>query len=493
MIDDNKENVSTVASEYATKQELNDEAEIRAENDNELSSELDNQKTQINTLRRKIIGAELDAADASLNLTAAPAYATKQELNAESRKWTQSNENIMNEFDALQKTQNSKINNLNQKVDAAKKSVDEMADSVAKLDGVGERIVDIENTFRDQINRLETEKSKLLTDIEQKNKTIIQKDGVIKDLMKEIEMNNDKNFIHLTFAEKPEFTITLVMSVKDFINNHLKEVVLPRMEVRYPEAEFGKDYTLAIVGLQYIDVMQGKYMEVLISAINGGILAGEDTFDIEINHQYELDQQLEFLTQFLKPSIPTSLWDVPESAYPDYKLEKEIVDTQPLGILLAHQNLTHLTFKVFAELNAGSYAHDFHQDWQYIMSGYGGRNPSTIGGTIKIVNIPTLYKNTTGYYNAVFELIEQRINDSGVECLLTKKWVHNTRGDWLLHTLGNLTFNINKANLADDEIVTVPSRRYYLMLNFSIVLAANQQTNFYRGVTLALTDTLEFY
>lgn len=409
-------------------------------------------------------------------------YVTRREFNDEVKLRVDGDKNLMDQFNSLRKTNREKFNDVEDKI----------ANNGENIKTHEERIVDLEETFREQIKRLESEKNNLTSELDQAQKNISNQAEEIKKLRGEIENNDDYNHINLRFLSPPEFIISEVISVKEFINQHLKDLVVERMNIRYPETEFNKDYTLTLHGLAYNDIMQGKYVTVVVSALNSGKLVGESSFKIKIIYDYDANQQEKFLEEFLQVAIPVSLINVPENATPDYNLPKEIVNTKPLKLLLENTNFQNLSFKIFGEMNASSYWTDFQRSWQFIKSGYNGTGQSTIGGSKVINNIRDLYDNTSGYYHNIFQLIAQRINDSGVPCVITKKWVHNSLGDWLMHTLGNLTFNVTNTNLENDDVTNTTVRHYYLMVNFELVLS-NQVTKFYRGVTLALTDKLELY
>lgn len=435
-------------------------------------------------------------------------YATKKELNEEARIRAESDEGIITDFTILRKTTNKKIEDISEKVkgidpEPIKEQVDDLADKVStaeeNIKNNQERIDNIEGCFLNQIKELETENEALNEKLSEASQTIVEKNGVIagkneeiEKLREEIRSSAGPNQINLTFAEPPKFTIEQVMSVKEFINNHLKEVIVARMLMRHPNAEWGRDYSLLIDGLAYNDVMQGKIVPVTLYAVEDSQLLGKSTFDIIVTHQYDAVQQQKFIEQFLQPTIPTSLWGVAENASPNYNVPKEIAVTAPLKLLLNSQEFKHLTFKIFGEMNAASYWTDFQRSWQFINSNYVGTGQSTIGGT-KIINGATdLYNNTVGYHNKIYQLIEQRLNDSGVPCKVTKKWARHSSGSSMIHTLGNLTFNVTNINLDDNETFITKSRDYYMMINFDLTL--NDQTKkFYRGVTLVLSDNLELY
>lgn len=244
--------------------------------------------------------------------------------------------------------------------------------------------------------------------------------------------------------------------------------------------------------LDYNDVMQGKNLKVTIRASASGKLTGQSSFAIVVIYKYDTILQQKFVEELLQPAIPFSLKNVPENAAPDYNIIKEIVNVRPLKLLLEDNEFKYLSFKVFGELNAGSYWTDFHRSWQFIKNVYAGTGQSTIGGTKKINNITDLYNNNSGYYHNLFKLIEKRLNDSGVSCQVTKKWVQNSRGGWLIHTLGNLVFNVSETNLEDNNFLVSQKHYYYLMVNFEVSFADSAK-KLYRGVTLILCDHLELY
>lgn len=403
-------------------------------------------------------------------------FATKTELNVEAHTRAENDQMLSTKFE-------EKI----EKIDDLETQVSETQDQLKTND---ERITKLELDFLNEIRSLEEENKDLILKLDDINRDVSDKDDELKRLQEEMA-NEDASRVNLPFADVPEFEISEVMSVKEFINNYLKNLVVPRMTIRQPEARFIKDYIIEIDGLAYNDVMQGKNLLVFVKASETGKLKGECNFEIKVNYNYGPVSQELFIEQFLQPAIPVSLREVPEKSAPDYKVLDEIINTKPLKLLLNNKEFKHLPFKIFAEMNAASYWTDFHRDWQDLIQGYVGTGQSTIGKDTIIKSIKTLYNATSGYYNYIFKLIEQRLNDSGVKCTVTKKLVKHSRSANLLHTLGNLTFNVKTANLENNSIVTTLSHHYYVMLNFEVDL--NNIKRLYRGVTLALTDNLELY
>lgn len=428
-------------------------------------------------------------------------YATKKELNEEAKIRAESDQEIITDFTILRKTTNKKIEDINEKVEdistePIKEKVDDLAEKVSaaeeNIKSNKDRIDNIEECFFTRIKDLETENEGLNEKLSEASRTIIEKNTELEKLREEIRNSGGENQINLTFAEPPEFTIKQVMSVKEFINNYLKEVIVARMLIRHPAAEWSKDYSLLVEDLSYNDVMQGKVVPVTIYALATGQLIGQSTFDIIVTHQYNASEQEKFIAQFLETAIPISLRNVDENASPDYNIPKEIAVTAPLKLLLNNQKIKQLTFKIFSEMNAASYWTDFHRSWQYLRDGYVGTGKSTIGADKTINNIYDLYNTTVGYHHTIYQLIEQRLNDSGVPCSITKKWVRHSRSDNMLHALGNMTFNVQNLSLESDEVTVTQSCHYYVMINFDLTLK-DQTKKFYRGVTLALTDNLELY
>ncbi len=415
-------------------------------------------------------------ANSTMVESAAVEYATKTELNVEAHTRAENDQMIDTKLEQKMEL----IDDLQDKISATQ---DQQKTS-------DERITKLESEFLDQIHDLEAENKELTLKLKDINQDVSDKDDELKRLQEEMT-NEDATKVNLPFANVPEFEISEVISVKEFINNYLKDLIVSRMKIRYPEARFIKDYIIEIDGLDYNDVMQGKNVLVFVKASENGKLKGECSFEIKVNYNYGMISQELFIEQFLQSAIPVSLREVPEKSAPNYKVLDEIINTKPLKLLLNNKEFKHLPFKIFAEMNAASYWTDFHRDWQDLIQGYVGTGSSTIGKDTVINSIKSLYNATSGYYNYIFKLIEQRLNDSGVKCTVTKKLVKHSRSVNLLHTLGNLTFNVKSANLENNSIVTTQSRHYYIMLNFEVNL--NNIKRLYRGVTLVLTDNLELY
>lgn len=189
-------------------------------------------------------------------------YATKKELNEEAKTRAESDQGIITDFTILRTTTNKKIEDISEKVEEInpgpiKEQVDDLTDKVAaaeeNIKSNQERIDNIEGCFLNQIKELETENETLNEKLSEASQTIVEKNGVIagkneeiEKLREEIRTSAGPNQISLTFAEQPKFTIEQVMSVKEFINNHLKEIVVARMLMRHPTAKWGLDYSLII-------------------------------------------------------------------------------------------------------------------------------------------------------------------------------------------------------------------------------------------------------
>lgn len=423
-------------------------------------------------------------------------YATKRDLNDEANIRADSDSAIIKNVELLRRIENSKFENVNLqlgKQEAKINNLDEKATEIETQVKVNQdHIANIEGCFFERIKELENEKKILNSQLNQADKKIEAKNDEIKKLKDEIASNGAPNEINLRFAETLEFKVTEVISVKEFINQQLKDMVSKRMQVRYPDAEFSKDYTILLDGLDYATVMQGSNVSVIVRANSEGKLVGESSFIIKVSYSYSTSQQEKFVEELLFPAIPVSLRNVAESASPDYNILNEIIETKPLKLLINNKNCQQLPFKIFVEMNAASYWTDFHRSWQYVRDGYIGTGQSTIGGSSTINSVRNLYNNISGYHHSIFKLIEQRINDSGVACTITKKWVRHSRSDSMLHSLGNLTFNVSNISLDDDEVLMSKSQCYYLMVNFELTIGDNIK-KFYRGVTLALSDGLELY
>lgn len=150
------------------------------------------------------------------------AYATKKELNEEAKIRAESDQIIIDDFSILKKTQNNKISEL------AKQTTE----IEAKANDNQEKINKIENCFWEQINRLEKENSQLNSQLSQVNELISKKDTEIEKL-KKMASNGRENDLNLRFTDILKFEISEIITVKSFINQFLKDLIVERMVIRY--------------------------------------------------------------------------------------------------------------------------------------------------------------------------------------------------------------------------------------------------------------------
>lgn len=316
--------------------------------------------------------------------------------------------------------------------------------------------------------------------------------------------NNDK-IVDL----KPEFLITKVITITKFIEEQLAEKIKTAIPIHFSnakDAKFKKDYKIVINDLHGDNILQDKKLLIKVIPIKLKKIKEKLLFSATIIYDYDYNEQLKVIDGILNSAIPEKfLADIPKRKFSLLSKENCKIDQQknnnnllkkviPLRVLLSEP---HLTTKIFCELQASSDQSYIYSLWYGVWLTETNSTPNDIIIPNKInaiKNVTHLYQAKNSYFNQVFSLIQEKLNNSGVEgCTVTKTTIKDKNNEDFCYALGNINFIED----AIEEITADWNRDMYhersLYLQVNLEVSFKHTKKLYPGVVLLLSSKLSLY